>query len=133
MKNLMMIGVMVFLLSSCGSNDQKQIKEPKFFTELKGTSWYMPNFDVVGMTFNKDTITVTIHPQSYLSNEKYDLLASDKDFVVVNVYNDTNNRVFGISQDSPDFIKVSMIVETNDLAGYKEYHNQSAAVMKKRS
>ena len=132
MKNILLI-MSVFLIMSCGSDETETAgKKSKVLSKIKNTYWEMPSYPDGNIRIMNGTATASMSSSSVISNGTVDMLEEDKNFTVFNVYTPEKNTVFGLSIESNDTIKLSVISSSNSLAGYKEVHEMMAVVMKKK-
>lgn len=143
MRILLLLFIFIFS-TSCGGKKKNQestsrpmpdlpgIQDSKILSKLKNTSWTLPGFEEAGISIKKDKVSVSMNKNSYLSNADVVLLVEDSNFVVFNLYDETNNQVFGLMIIDPTTISLSVISESNSLEGYKKRQSILGAQMKKK-
>ncbi len=129
MKNILLL-MSVFLIISCGTESGP--KKSKVLSKLKNTYWEMPTYADGNIRIMDGTATVSMSSTSVISNGTVDVLDEDKTFTVFNVYTPEKNTVFGLSVESNDTIKLSVISSSNSLEGYKTFHDVLGVVMEKK-
>lgn len=134
----------VFTIVACGGGekttettetvDDTSKKSRLLAEQLKNTSWAMPAYPPANITILDNTATISMSETSFLSNGTIDVLEDDSEnnFVVFNVYTSNDNRVFAVSVIDPETIEVSIIQNSNSLAGYKDFHDRFKIQMKKK-
>lgn len=122
----------VFLIISCGSDETKSDAEKsKVLSKLKNTYWEMPTYADGNIRIMDGTATASMSSSSFISNGNIAVLDEGKDFTVFNVYTPEENKVFALSLETNDTIKLSVMSSSNSLEGYKELHDILGVTMEK--
>lgn len=124
---------LILTVAACGSKkDSESAKSPLLSKKLKNSYWEMPSYPVANIKFSSDGITVQLNENFAISNGRTTILEEDKDFIVFNVDDQTNNLVVSVLVKDPKTISTAIQSSTGGDTSFRERHNILAQEMVKK-
>ncbi|SFB84823.1 hypothetical protein SAMN02745150_01052 [Brevinema andersonii] len=124
---------LILTVAACGSKkDSESAKSPLLSKKLKNSYWEMPSYPAANIKFSSDGVTVQLNENFAISNGRTTILEEDKDFIVFNVDDQTNNLVVSVLIKDPKTISTAIQSSAGGDTSFRERHNILAQEMVKK-